>query len=153
MFHTFVPFVAVTCCAFCYAPIITTIALLSYLALGLSILGYKTYIACFYSLCEEPVDYSNFTPLLKGKTVVTTGANKGVGYGVAMEMASHGTNIIIAVRSEMDQTIKSLKDIATKNGHCNSDIRGFHIDLADFSSYLSFFKQLEFSDILIFQLI
>jgi NAD(P)-dependent dehydrogenase (short-subunit alcohol dehydrogenase family) len=39
-------------------------------------------------------------PSQKGKIVIVTGANAGIGYPTALELARHGANVIIACRSE-----------------------------------------------------
>jgi NAD(P)-dependent dehydrogenase (short-subunit alcohol dehydrogenase family) len=38
-------------------------------------------------------------PDLTGKTFIVTGANSGLGFGAALELAKHGADVIIAVRS------------------------------------------------------
>ena len=87
-------------------------------------------------------DYNDFTPFLKGKTILVTGANRGVGYGMVKELVSHGANVIVACRNNGDQTVKDLKQIA-KETNQKVEIKGFRIDLSDYESYLSFFKNLQ----------
>ncbi len=49
---------------------------------------------------------------LKGKTVLITGASRGIGKAIATRMASHGANLVLAARSQgpLDETVKQLKD-------------------------------------------
>lgn len=55
---------------------------------------------------------SHVTIDLKGKTVMITGASRGIGKAVATRMASHGANLVLAARSlgPLDETVKHLKD-------------------------------------------
>ncbi len=49
---------------------------------------------------------------LKGKNAVITGASKGIGKAVAMEIARHGANVAIAARTKgtLDQAAKEIRD-------------------------------------------
>ena len=49
-------------------------------------------------------------PSLKGKTVIVTGANSGIGRVTAVEMASQGAHVILACRS-LDRTQPVLDEI------------------------------------------
>eukprot|EP01084_Bolivina_argentea_P105170 188275_1 len=147
MLYTFVPFVLVNLLALYYHPILATIGLIIYLILGCMVIGPLTYEACFYSIYPAQKDYNKFTPLLKNKTVLVTGANRGIGSGIVKELVSHGANVIIACRSQLQQTVTKLKVFASKTKHSNVKIQGFEIDLSNFESYLSFFKQLKSENI------
>lgn len=47
------------------------------------------------------------------KTVVITGANSGIGFHVAMQLASHGANIIMACRNQ-DKAQRARQDLVSK---------------------------------------
>lgn len=67
---------------------------------------------------------------MKGKTVLVTGANKGIGFGIAKHLGLSGWNIIVGARHQerAETTIRELKSL-------NIQVLGWiHIELADLSS-------------------
>lgn len=52
--------------------------------------------------------------LLKGKTALITGSNRGIGKALVEAFASNGANIIACARKETDEFKTFLKDIATE---------------------------------------
>ena len=77
---------------------------------------------------------------LKGKTVVVTGANSGVGYKTAETMAYLGANVILACRNE--QKANSACETLTAE-YPESDISVMQLDLADLSSIDAFVEQIK----------
>ncbi|XP_056586895.1 retinol dehydrogenase 12 [Triplophysa dalaica] len=71
---------------------------------------------------------------LKGKTVIVTGANTGIGKFVALDFARRGARVILACRSEARGT-SALKEIIELSG--NEDV---HLRLVDTSSFDSIQK-------------
>ncbi|MBL0358870.1 MAG: SDR family oxidoreductase [Chitinophagaceae bacterium] len=54
---------------------------------------------------------------LKGKTIVITGASKGIGRAVALQVAAAGANLALMARSEQElQDVKKMA--AAHHGHC-----------------------------------
>ena len=74
---------------------------------------------------------------LKGKTVVVTGANTGIGKATAMDMAARGARVIMACRSEK-RTLPAVEEIIAKTG--NKNIVFMQLDLASFASVNRFSK-------------
>ena len=75
---------------------------------------------------------------LDGKTVVITGANRGLGRGIAGQLARRGARLILACRSEVDSIAESLR---AETGH--SEIEALPLDLVDFDSIAAFAGQLK----------
>ncbi|XP_063360785.1 retinol dehydrogenase 11-like [Cydia amplana] len=72
---------------------------------------------------------------LVGKTVIVTGANAGIGYETAKDLAARGARVILACRNEIRG--RAAKDqITTATG--NSDVHYQHLDLASLKSVRSF---------------
>ena len=66
--------------------------------------------------------------LLEGKTVIITGASRGIGKGIAEVFAQHGANIAFTYRSS-DEKTKSLEEELSVNG-CKA--KGYKSDASDF---------------------
>src|SRR5476649_428186 len=49
---------------------------------------------------------------LKGKTVLITGASRGIGKAIATRLAEHGANLVLAARTQapLDAAVKELKE-------------------------------------------
>lgn len=82
-----------------------------------------------------------------GKTVVVTGANSGVGYETARQLAVlYGMNVILGCRSKSkcDAAAKSINDeIAVGGSSSDNTATPLLVDLADFTSVQSFIAQLQ----------
>ena len=68
--------------------------------------------------------------LLEGKTVIITGASRGIGKGIAEVFAQHGANIAFTYRSS-DEKAKSLEEELSVNG-CKA--KGYKSDASDFDA-------------------
>lgn len=81
---------------------------------------------------------------LRGKWVIITGSNNGVGFEAAVTMASWGANLILACREppawEQHPTIavERCKEAAEGQGYSMSTIEWWELDMADFSSVETF---------------
>ena len=64
---------------------------------------------------------------LEGKTVLVTGANRGLGRGIAVLLAQRGARLLLACRSMVD-TIAA--EIIAETGH--SEIEALPLDLVDY---------------------
>ncbi|XP_063619868.1 retinol dehydrogenase 13-like [Cydia splendana] len=72
---------------------------------------------------------------LVGKTVIVTGANAGIGYETAKDLAARGARLILACRNEVRG--RAAKDQLTA-ATGNSDVHYHHLDLASLKSVRSF---------------
>lgn len=75
---------------------------------------------------------------LKGRTVIVTGANTGIGRATAMDMAARGARVILACRSER-RTLPALEEIRAKTG--NEEVIFMQLDLGSFASVNQFSEQ------------
>jgi len=66
--------------------------------------------------------------LLEGKTIVITGATRGIGKGIAEVFAEHGANIAFTYRAS-DEKAKALEVALSANGH---KAKGYKSDASDF---------------------
>jgi NAD(P)-dependent dehydrogenase (short-subunit alcohol dehydrogenase family) len=76
---------------------------------------------------------------MRGKHVIVTGANTGIGYATAIYLASRGAHVTLACRSieKGRQAAEAIQRI-TKN----KDVTAEKLDLSDFSSISSFSKRI-----------
>jgi len=77
------------------------------------------------------------TPL-KGKTALITGGTKGIGYGIAVSMLTHGMNVAITSRKKTsaDQAAKKLAKIGL------GKVIGIKADVRDLKSQKEAVKQI-----------
>jgi NAD(P)-dependent dehydrogenase (short-subunit alcohol dehydrogenase family) len=68
-----------------------------------------------------------------GKTVLVTGANSGVGEGIAIDLASRGAEVIMACRSQVPEAADRIRE---KSGSDKVSIR--HLDLTDINKIHAF---------------
>lgn len=70
------------------------------------------------------------TKLLSGRTALVTGASRGIGRGIALELAKHGANVAFTFLSSPDKAAvleKELLDMGVK-------AKGYQSDAADFKA-------------------
>ncbi|XP_006002401.1 dehydrogenase/reductase SDR family member 13b.1 [Latimeria chalumnae] len=91
------------------------------------------YVAVYYTLIEGRFCCSPVT--LKGKTVVVTGGNTGIGKATAMDLAERGARVILACRSK-ERGEAAAYDIRTKSG--NNEVLFMPLDLASLKSVRAF---------------
>jgi 2-deoxy-D-gluconate 3-dehydrogenase len=73
-------------------------------------------------------DLSSFS--LEGRTVMVTGANTGIGQGIAVAVARAGGHVLAVSRSSLDDTLAQVADV---HGTCDA----VHCDLSDLAGALS----------------
>lgn len=74
---------------------------------------------------------------LDGRTCLVTGANSGLGKGIAIRLAKRGARVIMACRSGIPEAGE-----AVKKASGNDDVEMMHVDLSDFDSIAAFCDQL-----------
>lgn len=74
---------------------------------------------------------------LDGKTVLITGANRGLGYGIATRLAERGGSLLLACRSGGEE---AARELSRHTG--NGDIDALKLDLADPGSVLGLARAL-----------
>jgi retinol dehydrogenase-12 len=72
---------------------------------------------------------------LDGKTVIITGANTGIGYETAIDLAKRGARIILACR-DIKKAVKAAEEIRLKSG--NGNVITEYLDLASLESVKKF---------------
>ncbi len=72
---------------------------------------------------------------LDGKTVIITGANTGIGYETAIDLAKRGARIILACR-DVKKAVKAAEEIRLKSG--NGNVITEYLDLASLESVKKF---------------
>ena len=68
--------------------------------------------------------------LLENKTVVITGASRGIGRGIAIVLANHGANIAFTYSRSVDSAIALTDEILKLNVKCKayqSDARDYYL--------------------------
>ena len=76
---------------------------------------------------------------MTGKTVVVTGANCGIGYETALELACRNARVILGCR-DIKKAQHAADKIIRKTG--NQDVEAKHLDLASFTSIRKFCNEL-----------
>lgn len=64
---------------------------------------------------------------LKGKVAVVTGANTGLGQGMALAMAEAGAKVALVGRSPMDATMERIKDSGGESHPVKADLADFKV--------------------------
>lgn len=109
--------------------------------LGYSVVGTAVLLGGFFQYVKKEMD--NFkidhsqTP---GKVVLVTGANSGLGYSTALELAKHDAQVILACRfaTRAEEAKKKILKVAP-----NSKVDTFTLDLSSFQSIKDFVKEFE----------
>lgn len=68
--------------------------------------------------------------LLEGKTVLVTGASRGIGRGIALKMAEQGANVAFTYLSSPDKAAELEKELQQAGGKS----KGYRSDAADFKA-------------------
>ena len=98
-------------------------------ALGLSLLrAIRRYLCGAWGVC-------NSKKLMRGKTVVITGSNTGIGKATALELAKRRAKVVMGCRS-MEKGKKAASEIMRISG--NKEVACFHLDLASLASVRRF---------------
>ncbi|XP_038059957.1 retinol dehydrogenase 13-like [Patiria miniata] len=92
---------------------------------------YSVYYWQLISSCH----YYSSDAVLKGKTVIITGANSGIGKVTALDLARRGARVILACRN-LQKAEDATKEIKTRTG--NSEVVVRHLDLASLQSVREF---------------
>ena len=74
-------------------------------------------------------------PDQSGRVAVVTGANSGLGYHTALELARHGARVVVASRSDV-RGKEAVARIIAEAPNADVDLRG--LDLADLANVRSF---------------
>jgi hypothetical protein len=74
-------------------------------------------------------------PDLTGKTAIVTGANSGLGYETALELARHGAHVVLACR-DLERAAATSESI--RAAHPESALESLPLDLADLASVRAF---------------
>ncbi|MCF8226419.1 MAG: SDR family NAD(P)-dependent oxidoreductase [Bacteroidales bacterium] len=87
---------------------------------------------------QDLSDRLSDTDRIDGKTCLITGANSGLGFALAVDLARRGGNIIMACRRQIPEAGEKVKKLS---GSENVSMR--HLDLSDVESIHNFCNQLE----------
>jgi NAD(P)-dependent dehydrogenase (short-subunit alcohol dehydrogenase family) len=102
---------------------------------------------CFTDL-NAGAGMSNWTadriPDQTGRTFVVTGANSGLGYVTARDLARHGARVVLAVRNEAKGKA-ALQALLTEQPEAEVEVR--HLDLADLDSVRAFADGISADDV------
>jgi len=88
------------------------------------------------------IDPSPATDRLDGKTCLVTGANSGLGFAIAMELAKRGARLVLACRSGIPETGDRIR---TQTG--NENITMEKVDLSDLESIDALCERLQETEI------
>lgn len=82
---------------------------------------------------------------LRGRSALVTGASKGIGKAIALELAREGVAVALTARSVVD--LESVRNEIA--GHCNVEARTFPLDLSDTRSVALLARECPHIDILV----
>lgn len=87
---------------------------------------------------QDLIDKLKDSDRIDGKICLVTGANSGLGYALAVDLAKRGGNVIIAQRRLVDESVeKAKRDSGSKL------VSGIHLDLSKVDSIHSFVEQIK----------
>lgn len=89
----------------------------------------------FWIYCKITCGICEYSGHLIGKTVIVTGANSGIGYETAKDLAQRGAKVILACRNLARGASARDKIIASSN---NNNVHLLHLDLASLASVRRF---------------
>ena len=75
--------------------------------------------------------------LLENKTVIITGASRGIGKGIALVLASHGANIAFTYSKSVDSANDLIKEMSKFDVNC----KAYQSDAASFEDSQKFVDQ------------
>jgi NAD(P)-dependent dehydrogenase (short-subunit alcohol dehydrogenase family) len=84
---------------------------------------------------------------LKGKWIIISGSNNGIGREAALQFAAWGANLILACRDppsreiHPEAVVEECKERAKDAGHADSEIEWWELDCAKLSSVEAFAKK------------
>jgi NAD(P)-dependent dehydrogenase (short-subunit alcohol dehydrogenase family) len=87
---------------------------------------------------QELVDKLKDSDRIDGKTCIVTGANSGLGYAIAVDLAKRGGEVILAQRRLIDESVER-----AKKDSGSTLISGFHLDLSKIDSIYEFVQQID----------
>lgn len=87
---------------------------------------------------QDLIDKFKDSDRIDGKTCLVTGANSGLGYALAVDLAKRGGDVIMAQRRLVDESVEKAKlDSGSKL------ISGIHLDLSKIDSIHTFVEQIK----------
>ena len=82
---------------------------------------------------------------LRGKWIIVSGANNGIGFEAAKTFAAWGANLVLACRGEIptweqhpEAAVRKCKELAEAEGHTESVIEWWEVDMANIDSVEAF---------------
>lgn len=76
-------------------------------------------------------------PQMEGRWAIVTGANSGIGYDLAKQLARCGISVVLACRSDARGS-KAEKDIRAEVGECGGKVEYVQLDVCDLKSVTKF---------------
>ncbi|ELT95535.1 hypothetical protein CAPTEDRAFT_91140 [Capitella teleta] len=106
-----------------------------WLYIVLIVIGYFAFgrfLKSRYGICSSRAD-------LSGKTAIVTGANAGIGFQTALDLAKRKARVILACRNEVKgkEACTQIKDLSA-----NNDVIFCHLDLSSMKSVRHFVKEI-----------
>ncbi|CAF3333184.1 unnamed protein product [Rotaria socialis] len=91
-------------------------------------------------LCRRKfIDETEAIQSIKGKTVLITGGNTGIGYETAMELLQRGARVVLACRN-VNKGYDAMNKLVAKTGSNQESIRVMECDLCSLDSVRAFAK-------------